>query len=116
VKNVDVVLDATRSDALPRSYGVVKKGGFIVTITGRPDPAQLQKFGISGSSMMAHPDAHVLDELTRLIEDKRVTPVVSQVFPLSEASKAHQQIESGHTRAKIVLKVADDGKIKVPPF
>ena len=27
VKNVDVVLDATRSDALRRFYGLVKKGG-----------------------------------------------------------------------------------------
>src|SRR6185295_6936637 len=48
VKDVDVVMDCTRSDALPRSYGVVKKGGFIVTITSRPDPAELQKRGLRG--------------------------------------------------------------------
>jgi len=34
VKDVDVVLEATRSDALAHSYGVVKKGGIIVSITG----------------------------------------------------------------------------------
>jgi NADPH:quinone reductase-like Zn-dependent oxidoreductase len=107
VKNVDVVLDATRSDALQRSYGVVKKGGFIVSITGRPDPAELQKHGIRGDSIMAHPEASVLDELTKLIEAKKITPVVSQVFPLAEASKAHQQIETHHTAGKIVLKVTE---------
>ena len=107
VKNVDVVLDATRTDALQRSYGVVKKGGFIVTITGRPDPAELQKHGIHGDSMMAHPDAHVLEELTRLIEEKKLTPIVSETFPLAAASKAHEQIETHHTRGKIVLKVAE---------
>jgi NADPH:quinone reductase-like Zn-dependent oxidoreductase len=110
VKDVDVVLDATRSDALQRSYRLVKKGGFVVTITGRPDPAELQKHGISGSSMMAHPDAEVLDHLTKLIEEKKVKPIVSETLPLAEAAKAHQQIETRHTRGKIVLKVADAAK------
>src|SRR5438477_6226893 len=108
VKDVDVVLDATRSDALAHSYGVVKKDGIIVSITGQPDQAELDKHGIRGSSMMAHPDANVLDELGKLIEAKKITPIVSQVFPLSEASKAHQQIETRHTRGKIVLKVGEE--------
>ncbi|MDB6147900.1 MAG: NADPH:quinone reductase [Spartobacteria bacterium] len=107
VKDVDVVLEATRSDALVKSYGVVKKGGFIVSITGPPDQAELDKHGIRGGSMMAHPDAHVLDELGKLIEANKLKSVVSQVFPLAEASKAHQQIETRHTRGKIVLKEAD---------
>jgi NADPH:quinone reductase-like Zn-dependent oxidoreductase len=106
VKDVDIVLDATRSDALPRSYGVVKKGGFVVTITGRPDPGQLEKHGLRGGSLMAHPDNQVLEELTKLIEAKKLTPVVSQVFPLEQASKAHEQIETRHTRGKVVLEVA----------
>src|SRR5206468_5157738 len=98
VKDVDVVLDATRSDALAHSYGVVKKDGMIVSITGQPDQAELDKHGIRGSSIMAHPDANVLDELGKLIEAKKITPIVSQIFPLSEASKAHQQIETRNTR------------------
>jgi len=57
---------------------------------------------------MAHPDANVLDELGKLIDTKKITPIVSQVFPLSEASKAHQQIETRHTRGKIVLKVGEE--------
>ena len=108
VKDVDVVLDATRSDALAHSYGVVKKDGIIVSITGQPDQAELDKHGIRGSSIMAHPDANVLDELGKLIEAKKITPIVSQIFPLSEASKAHQQIETRHTRGKIVLKVGEE--------
>ncbi len=107
VKDVDVVLEATRTDALQRSYGIVRKGGFVVTITGRPDQAELQKRGIEGGSLMAHPDAHVLEALTKLIEEKKLTPIVSQTFPLADASKAHQQIETRHTRGKIVLKVGE---------
>lgn len=110
VKDVDVVLDAVRGDTLARSYGVVKKGGIIVSITGQPDKAECEKRGIRGASLMAHPEAKVLEELTKLIEAKKVTPIVSQVVPLADAAIAHAQIETRHTRGKIVLKVADAPK------
>ena len=38
VKDVDVVLNCVRADTLPASYGLVKKGGMIVSITGDPIP------------------------------------------------------------------------------
>lgn len=107
VKDVDIVLEATRSDSMARSYGIVKKGGFIVSITGPPDQAELEKHQIRGSSMGVRPDARVLEELAQLIDSKKITVIVSQIFPLAEAAKAHQQIETRHTRGKIVLKVAD---------
>jgi NADPH:quinone reductase-like Zn-dependent oxidoreductase len=110
VKDVDVVLNCVRADTLPASYGVVKKGGVIVSVTGDPDPAECDKRGIRCSGVMAHPDANVLQELTKLIEANKITPVVSQTFPLAEAAKAHQQIETRHTRGKIVLRVAPKAK------
>lgn len=108
VKDVDVVLNAVRGDSLARSYGVVKKGGIIVSITGQPEQAELDKHGIRGTSMMAHPDAKVLEELAKLIDSKKITPIVSEVMPLSDIAKAHEQIASQHTRGKIVLKVAEE--------
>lgn len=110
VKDVDVVLDAVRADTLSRSYGVVKKGGMIVSITDQPDQAECDKRGIRGAFLSAHPDAKVLEELAKLIDAKKIKPVVSQVFPLADAAKAHQQIETRHTRGKIVLKVAEAPK------
>jgi NADPH:quinone reductase-like Zn-dependent oxidoreductase len=110
VKDVDVVIDAVRGDTLARSFGVVKKGGIIVSVTGQPDQAECEKRGIRGSSLMAHPDAKVLEDLAKLIDAKKIKPVVSQVFPLADAVKAHQQIETRHTRGKIVLKIADAPK------
>lgn len=109
-KDVDVVLNCVRADALSRSYGVVKKGGIIVSIAGDPDQAECAKHGIRGVAVMAHPDAKVLEELTSLIEAKKIKPIVSQTFPLADVAKAHQQIETHHTEGKIVLKVADEVK------
>ena len=110
VKDVDVVLNAVRGDTLARSYGVVKKGGIIVSITGQPDPAELEKHGIRGIGFSAYPDAKVLEELAKLIDAGKITPIVSAVMPLVDIVKAHQQIASRHTRGKIVLKIAEPPK------
>jgi NADPH:quinone reductase-like Zn-dependent oxidoreductase len=110
VKDVDVVLNCVRADALGRSYVVVKKGGVIVSITDEPDQTECAKHGITCSRMGAHPDSKVLEELTKLIESRKMKPIVSQTFPLAEASKAHQQVETRHTLGKIVLKVAEQPK------
>src|SRR5438094_9828148 len=112
VKDVDIVLNCVRAKALARPYGVVKKGGIIVSITDEPDQTECAKHGIRGTRLGANPDAKVLEELTKLIEARKMTPIVSQTFPLAEASKAHQQIETHHTLGKIVLKVAEGPSAK----
>jgi len=110
VKNVDLVLNCVRADALGRSYGVVKKGGTIVSITDEPDQTECAKHALHCSRLGANPDAKVLEELTKLIEAGKIKPIVSQTLPLAEANKAHEQIETHHTLGKIVLKVSDEKK------
>ena len=108
VKDVDLVLNCVRADALGRSYGVVKKGGIIVSITDEPDQSECAKHGVTCSRMGAHPDSKVLEELTKLIEAGKMKSIVSQTLPLSETSKAHEQVETHHTLGKVVLKVAEN--------
>jgi NADPH:quinone reductase-like Zn-dependent oxidoreductase len=109
-KDVDVVLDTVGKDTLARSYGVVRKGGFLVSIVGQPDQTQLDRYQIQGAGMLVKPNADELVEIGRLVDAKKIIPVVSQVFPLAEAAKAQEQIATRHTRGKIVLKVADEPK------
>lgn len=109
-KDVDVVLDPVGRDTLARSYGVVKKGGFIATLVSRLDQSELERHGIHGASIAVKPDANELAEITKLIEAKKIKAVVTQVLPLAEAVKALEQAETHHTRGKIVLKVADEPK------
>ena len=109
-KNVDVVLDAIGGDTLARSYGVVKKDGIIVSLVARPKQAELEKHGIRGSTLNAEPNSEELAEVGKLIDEGKIKVIVSQTFPLSEAVKAQEQVATGHTRGKIVLKVADEPK------
>jgi NADPH:quinone reductase-like Zn-dependent oxidoreductase len=109
-KDVDVVLDSVGKDTLQRSYGVVKKGGFIASLVARPDQAELDKHGIRGAPISVKPNANELAEITKLIDEKKIRPIVSLVLPLTEAVKAQEQAATGHTRGKIVLKIADEPK------
>jgi NADPH:quinone reductase-like Zn-dependent oxidoreductase len=109
-KDVDVVLDSVGKDTLARSYRVLKKGGFIVSLVARPDQAELTKRQIRGAPLDVEPNSEELAEIGRLIDEQKIKVVVSQTFPLNEAAKAQQQADTGHTRGKIVLKVADEPK------
>src|SRR5881409_2182701 len=109
-KDVDVVLDSVGKDTLARSYGVVKKGGFIVTLVARIYQAELDKHRIRGASLGVEPTSNELAEIGKLIDEKKIRVIVSQTFPLSEAVKAQEQVATGHTRGKIVLKVAEEPK------
>jgi NADPH:quinone reductase-like Zn-dependent oxidoreductase len=109
-KDVEVVLDSVGKDTLVRSYGVVKRGGFIATLVSRLEQAELDKHGIRGASIWVKPNADELAEITKLIEANKIKPVVTQMLPLAEAVKAQEQAATHHTRGKIVLRVADEPK------
>jgi len=109
-KDVDVVLDSVGKDTLARSYAVVRKGGFVATLVSRLDQAELDKHGIHGASIAVRPNGAELTEIAKLIDEKKIKPIVSEVLPLTETAKAQEQAATHHTRGKIVLKVAEEPK------
>jgi len=109
-RDVDVVLDSVGGDTLERSYGLVKKGGIIVTIADDVNQAALDAHGIRGVALRCTPKADVLEGLAQLMTAKKLMPVVSQTFPLADVVKGQEQIATRHTRGKIVLQVAEEPK------
>jgi len=109
-KDVDIVLDPVGKETLARSYGVVKKGGIVMSLVARPDPIELQKHEIRGAGISVHPDAEDLRAIAQLIDAGKIKPTVTQVRSLGEAIAAQQQAATHHTRGKVVLRVADDPK------
>jgi NADPH:quinone reductase-like Zn-dependent oxidoreductase len=107
-KDVDVVLDTVGGDTLDRSYAVVKKGGIVTTLLGPLDKKTADKLGIRVTGIFSHPDANELAEITKLIEAKKIRPIVSRVRPLTEAAAANEQAETHHTRGKVVIKIVDE--------
>src|SRR5438094_2056412 len=109
-KDVDAVLDPVGKETLARSYGVVKKGGIVMSLVARPDPAEIKKRGIRGAGIAVHRGSDALAEIAQLIDAGKIKPIVTQVLPLSEAIAAQQQAATHHTRGKVVLRIADEPK------
>jgi len=109
-KDVDAVLDPVGKETLARSYGVVKKGGIVMSLVARPDPVEVKKRDIRGASISAHPDAEDLAEIAQLVDAGKIKPTVTQVLPVSEAIAAQRQAATHHTRGKVVLRIADEPK------
>ena len=109
-KDVDAVLDPIGKETLARSYNVIKKGGIVMSLVARPDPAELEKHGIRGAGISVHPDAEDLAEIAQLIDAGKIKPIVTQVLPLNEAIAAQQQAATHHTRGKVVIRIAEEPK------
>ena len=107
-RDLDVVIDSVGKDTLARSYGVLKKGGIIITLNSQADQAELDKHQIRGVFLSSHPNAQELAQITGLIDAKIIKPIVTEVLPLKDAAKADEQAETHHTRGKMVLKIADE--------
>ena len=105
VKDVDVVFDLMGGDTLARSYGVVKRGGAIVSAAGVPDAEQLAAHGLQGQMIGMRPDKAQFEALTTLIEAGKVKPIIETILPLAEIKQAHELSQTGRTRGKIVLQV-----------
>ena len=105
---VDHVGEATwqRSLAAARADGRVCVCG---ATSGPNPPAQLHRIWwkqltIYGSTMGSRADFEAVFEL---VTSGRVVPVIDHVFPLAEASAAHERLESGEQLGKIVLRIPE---------
>lgn len=107
VREVDVVLDTIAGETQERSWQVLKKGGILVSILKRPSPEKAAAHEARGGYVFVQPNAAELAEIATLIDSAKLKPVVETVLPLSEARRAQELNQAGHTRGKIVLRVAD---------
>src|SRR5437763_8650373 len=90
-KDVDAVLDPVGKETLARSYGVVKKGGIVMSLVARPDPVELQKHGIRSASISVHPDTADLTEIAQLGDAGKMKAGGTEVLALNDAGEAERQ-------------------------
>jgi len=107
VRDADVVLDTVGGDTQERSWGVLKRGGMLVSVVQPPSEETATARGVRhGMVVSSPPIQQTLSEVAQLIDDGKIKPHVSATFPLREIQQAHAMIEARHTRGKIVLQIA----------
>ena len=109
-RGVDVVVEHVGKATWEGSVKALAKGGRLVlcgATTGAEVATDLRyvynrELTIYGSYMAGRGE---LLEVVKLFEAGRLRPVVDSVFPLAEAAKAQERMESGGQFGKIVLRV-----------
>jgi NADPH:quinone reductase-like Zn-dependent oxidoreductase len=113
VRDVDVVIDLignVHDDTGSRSLSALRPGGLIVNAPTGSWPTfqeEITAAGVRGTDYKVAPDGNALAVICRLLESGNVRSHVDQIFALDQIAEAHRALESGHTRGKIVLKVAE---------
>ena len=102
VRDVDVVLDTVGGDTRHRSWGVLRKGGRLVTIAA--DAEGLNEPRIRDAFFIVEPNREQLIEISRLIDTGIIRPIVGDVFSMDDVRQAY---ERKPVRGKNVLRVAE---------
>jgi NADPH:quinone reductase-like Zn-dependent oxidoreductase len=106
-QDIDVVLDLIGGSTQERSWGVLKRGGVLVSTVAEPSQQVAASRGVRALRFTAQPAASQLRDIAALIDGGKVKPRVSRTFPLAEAIGALQSVESGHNLGKVVLTVSE---------
>lgn len=110
---VDAVIDLignVADETGSRSLRVTRPGGIVVNGPTGSWPTMSDEAaaaGVRATGYRVVPDGATLAVISRLLESGDVKVYVDRVFDLAEAAEAHRAIESGHTRGKLVLAVAE---------
>jgi NADPH:quinone reductase-like Zn-dependent oxidoreductase len=103
---IDAVADLVGGEVQERSAEVLAPGrGRIGSVIAPPDDEALRARGLRGHYIFVRPSASGLRVLAALADAGRLRVHLSDVVPLEEAARAHDTLEGGHVRGKIVLRV-----------
>jgi len=96
----DVILDYVGGQAIDTVPDLLRPGGSVVSI------ADGRAAGLGGTYAWVRPNGGELAELAAMAAAGRLKVTVSEVFDFDDAAKAYAALEGGHTRGKIVVRVA----------
>jgi NADPH:quinone reductase-like Zn-dependent oxidoreductase len=104
--DLDMVFDLVDGETRERSWGLLKKGGILVSTLTELSQRTASQFGVRALRYTVEADGDELAEIATLVASGKVKPHVQQIFPLTSAADALAAVEEGHSMGKVVLKVA----------
>jgi NADPH:quinone reductase-like Zn-dependent oxidoreductase len=123
----DLVLDGVGGENLEKSLRILKPGGRAIGIAGPPDPQfardaglnplvqlairalsrkvrrQARRLGVSYEFLFMRASGAQLRDITRLIDDGVLRPVVGRVLPFDQTAEALRLVATGGSRGKTVV-------------
>ena len=104
-KDMDVVFDTVGGEVQAKSWGVLKPGGMLVSITDRPSEDRARAEGKRAGFVFIGPNAPILTELAEMVDLGQVRPLIAAEYGLGDTAKAQDFSETGRATGKIVIYV-----------
>lgn len=129
LKDYDLVLNSQDTKTLEKSLRILKPNGKIISISGPPDTDfadeinlpwylklvmkmlslgiknKAKKLGVNYSFLFMKAEGKQLTEITKLINDGFIKPVIDRIFPFEQTNEALEYVEAGRTKGKVVIKL-----------
>jgi NADPH:quinone reductase-like Zn-dependent oxidoreductase len=121
-EGIDAVFDGMGGDYFERGFSVLKRGGTLVEygnplsfsrmlhLFGQvilfnllPNGKSVKFYGTGASRINRRPFLEDWATLFKLLEEGRIRPVIMKKFPILEAAKANELLESGKVIGNVVL-------------
>jgi NADPH2:quinone reductase len=113
-RGVDVVLEMIGGTTYQKSLEILAPGGRLVSIGGAfgpvPDPPpsltdgrKASRFSITNHLKAKPEDFKQLDEILRLVQEKKFDPGIGKMFPLAETRAAQRYLEGREHFGKVIL-------------
>lgn len=106
VTDADVLIDLVGGDAALDALKCLKDGATVVTIPTLSAELICEKaklLGFEATGMLVDPNPQQLDTLIYMVSVGLLKTEIFKVYPMDKAVEAHHQIETGHTRGKVLL-------------
>jgi alcohol dehydrogenase len=127
--NYDAVFDTLGGEILEKSFGIIKDGGKLVSVSGLPNARFGKEYGsgffktllfsaashkltglekkhnVQYTFLFMKPSGEQLRIIANFIETGKIKPIIDKVFSFKDAQKAMEYAESGRAKGKIILKI-----------
>jgi NADPH:quinone reductase-like Zn-dependent oxidoreductase len=108
VKDVDFVLECLDNESIIKSLDVIKSGGRLISLLSAISPeaknlADARSISIENTEVSSN--GADMNSIAKLLQSGAIRSHISRTFAFNDMALAHDQIESGRTVGKVVVKV-----------
>ncbi|WGR75158.1 MULTISPECIES: NADP-dependent oxidoreductase [unclassified Bradyrhizobium] len=114
VKDADAVFDLVGGETQLRSFGVLRRGGKLISAVSQPDQHRAKDHGVTAAFFLVEVTTARLCTIAELIDRGELKARVGAVLPLTSARDVHMMLEGQRPlpKGKIVLNL--EGEVTAP--
>ena len=130
ISEVDLVLDTLGEKEIPKEFGILRKGGRLVSLRGLPNGRFAVRSGMSGIKrilfgiagrkydrmaakknqvydfLFVHEDGHQLARIGQIFdEEHKLETSVDAVYTLDEINEALEKVRTGRSKGKTIIRI-----------